>query len=211
MRLLPVIGSVLLIGGCSASVESDRPLFAAGSDGFKPGMWAAIPIGTPCALPTNTDIFSWPDCASPVLFGAGTAIYFAPAHVMVRFELADGTPRILQADRDVIDGMVNPSGKTGPINPNRRFYAAFYPSSGAPFTAGRVQFLVCPPQVGTPVDAPRKNKEVAPAKPIAGLKQVSIGDNIRCIADTPEAVRELARRANADDASLKLVWIGNYP
>lgn len=214
MRGLAIIGAVAFLSACGESVESNHPLFTPGPDSFKPGIWGAVPIDQSCELPKNTAIFVWPDCAGPLLIKNGTATYFTPAHVGVSFMIADGNPRIVQADKDIIGGWTDSSDRPVAPNPGRRFYASFYPDPGTPFTAGRIQFLTCPAEeaedtIAVPVGQHRSNSPNKQRKPIAGLRHVKIGDHPHCIADTPEAVRELARRASPSDGSMRIVWIGS--
>lgn len=215
MRHLASVGLAVLLSACGGSIESEHPLFGAGADGFKPGMWAAVSIEEPCELPKDAAIFNWPDCAAPILIESGTAAYFTPAHVRVAFIVADGTPRIIQSDKDVFGGIMDQPDKAVARTPDHRFYASFYPDSSPPFTAGRIQFLLCPSQEADAVEEhPSKSrKRLADTQnsAIPGMRRVVIDDKSHCFADTPETVREMARRATPGDATMRLVWIASYP
>lgn len=199
-RLL-LLMSGLLTAACAPQITSPEALFDGGSDRLRPGLWALL--SDDCGTPSNGAIFNWPSCAAPVrVRESDITVFLHLTPLQADFVLTEGAPPLLQlgiSERNFLAGETTPEPHFG--------YFSFVSSGAEPFTSGELRILRCPqddelPIAGLTVVRPDQDEE--------GMVG-STGGEVRCIAVTPDAVREAGRRALVRRPDYRAVWIAELP
>jgi hypothetical protein len=124
-------GLLCTSAGCSAGLESDQPLFTAGAEAPRPGLWAMLQEG--CAAPLGRAVQDWPECASPAWVKDGAVTLIVSAPVRSDFVISEGRPWIGRV------GSRAPDGK-----PEAGYsYFVVEPEGASPFQGARISAIGC--------------------------------------------------------------------